>query len=85
MKKDKMQKAVSETFGQNQNRFSPLIDHLFDCACAVIKKEDADNMDIARLKQLIQIVKDLRDLSHAEDAAADVGKLEDLIRGWVGS
>ncbi len=85
MKKDKMQKAVSETFGQNKNRFSPLIDCLFDCACTIITKEDVKNIDLSRLKQLIQIVKELRDLSHAEDAAADVGKLESLIRGWIGS
>ena len=85
MKKSKMQKAISDVFGQDRNRFSPLIDHLFDCASAVIKKEDADNMEVARLKQLIQIVKDLRDLSQTEDSEADVGKLEALIRGWVGS
>ena len=85
MKKDKLKKAVSDVFDQSGNPLNPLVDRLVQYACHVITKEDEKSVDLPKLKQMIQVVKDLKDLSKAEDAAADIGKLEALIRGWIAS
>lgn len=69
------------------NRRSAQIGVLADKLCEkvhlAIDNLDQENVDTQRLRQLVQSVKDLKELVRADGASADVGQLEELVKALV--
>ena len=82
-KRQKIQKAFSDAFGKEGKNFTRMMQYLWiltEASLFKVREEDVDAQDV---KQLISNVKELKALSQTDESAADIGKLETLMKGLM--
>lgn len=78
------EKKNEENCGNNREKtveISMLTEKLCQKANIAIDRLEGDGLDTQKLRQLVQSVKDLKELMRAEEESNDTGQLEKLIQG----